>query len=69
LAVSCPPQPTGRREQDKQGWRDPAASGRRDAAVNRAATHNYSLLDKCEAGIAPHGTDWKSIRSGRADLS
>ena len=48
--------------------RDPIASGERDAAQNRAASHNYFLSDKFEAGIVLHGTEVKSIREGRANL-
>jgi SsrA-binding protein len=48
--------------------RDPVASGERDAAYNRAATHNYFLLDKFEAGVALRGTEVKSIREGKANL-
>jgi SsrA-binding protein len=36
--------------------------------VNRAASHNYFLLDKFEAGIALRGTEVKSIREGKANL-
>src|SRR5271157_2673614 len=53
---------------EKQPRRDPTAKGERDAAVNRAASHNYHLQDRFEAGIALHGTEVKSIRSGRANL-
>jgi SsrA-binding protein len=48
--------------------RDPVASGERDAAVNRAASHNYSLLEKFEAGIMLRGTEVKSVRSGLVNL-
>src|ERR1700734_4355701 len=48
--------------------REPVAAGDRDAAVNRAAGHNYFLLDKFEAGIALRGTEVKSIREGQANL-
>ncbi len=48
--------------------RDPVACGERDAAVNRAARHNYFLLDKFEAGVALRGTEVKSIREGKANL-
>ena len=48
--------------------RDPVASGERDAAQNRAAAHNYFLLDRYEAGIALRGTEVKSIREGKANL-
>ncbi|HEX3436096.1 MAG TPA: SsrA-binding protein SmpB [Pseudacidobacterium sp.] len=48
--------------------RDPVAAGARDAAQNRAAGHNYFLLDKFEAGVALRGTEVKSIREGKANL-
>jgi len=48
--------------------RDPVASGERDAAQNRAAGHNYFLLDRFEAGVALRGTEVKSIREGKANL-
>jgi SsrA-binding protein len=48
--------------------RDPVAAGARDAAVNRAASHNYFLLEKFEAGVALRGTEVKSIREGKANL-
>src|SRR6202142_2255095 len=60
--------PTGRPEKEKPPRRDPTASGQRDASVNRAASYNYFLLEKFEAGIALRGTEVKSIRSGRANL-
>lgn len=47
---------------------DPVASGQRDAAVNRAASHNYFLTDRFEAGVALRGTEVKAIREGRANL-
>ena len=48
--------------------RDPVASGQRDAAQNRAASHNYFLLERFEAGVALRGTEVKSIREGKANL-
>jgi len=48
--------------------RDPVATGQRDAAQNRAASHNYFLTDRYEAGVALRGTEVKSIREGRANL-
>ena len=48
--------------------RDPVASGQRDAAQNRAASHNYFFLEKFEAGVALRGTEVKSIREGKANL-
>jgi SsrA-binding protein len=52
----------------KETPRDPVASGQRDAAQNRAASHNYFLLEKFEAGVALRGTEVKSIRQGKANL-
>jgi SsrA-binding protein len=57
------PKPTARQKD-----RDPVAAGTRDAAQNRAASHNYSLSDRYEAGIALRGTEVKSIREGKANL-
>lgn len=53
---------------EKSPRRDPTASGQRDAAVNRIASHNYFLLEKFEAGISLTGTEVKSIRNGLANL-
>ncbi len=52
----------------KNTRRDPTAAGERDASVNRAASHNYFLLEKFEAGVVLTGTEVKSIRSGRVNL-
>jgi len=52
----------------KDPRRDPVASGERDAAQNRAASHNYFLTDKLEAGIALLGTEVKAVRAGRSQL-
>jgi SsrA-binding protein len=51
--------------------RKPAHAGDavvRDIAVNRAAGHNYQLLEKLETGIVLGGTEVKSIRGGRVNL-
>ena len=48
--------------------RDPVASGERDASVNRAASHDFFLLERYETGIALRGTEVKSIRAGQANL-
>jgi SsrA-binding protein len=62
-SVSTNPNP-----KPKNPRRDPVASGERDATVNRAASHNYFLTDKFEAGIMLTGTEVKSIRRGLANL-
>jgi len=48
--------------------RDPVASGERDASYNRAASRNYFLTEKFEAGVSLRGTEVKSIREGKANL-
>src|SRR5437016_13806431 len=53
---------------EKSPRRDPTASGDRDAAINRIASHNYFLLEKFEAGVVLTGTEVKSIRGGLANL-
>ncbi len=53
---------------EKNPRRDPVAAGERDATQNRAASHNYFLLEKFEAGIVLTGSEVKSIRAGRANL-
>jgi SsrA-binding protein len=37
-------------------------------AQNRAASYNYHLLEKLEAGMVLLGTEVKSLRSGKANL-
>lgn len=38
-------------------------------AVNRKARHNYEITDTFEAGLVLTGTEIKSIRAGKANLS
>lgn len=62
------PTPTSTNTPQKVKPRQPVAAGDRDAAVNRAARHNYFLLETFEAGVALKGTEVKSIREGQANL-
>jgi SsrA-binding protein len=57
-----------RPEKERNPKRDPTASGERDVAQNRAAGHNYHLLEKFEAGMVLTGTEVKAIRGGRVAL-
>ena len=41
---------------------------RKDVAVNRAAYHNYEIIEKFEAGMVLTGTEIKSARDGRINL-
>jgi SsrA-binding protein len=43
-------------------------TGIKIVATNRKATHDYSVEDRFEAGIALLGTEIKSIRAGQANL-
>ena len=38
-------------------------------ATNRKAFHDYHILEKIEAGLALRGTEVKSLREGRANLT
>jgi SsrA-binding protein len=44
------------------------ALGEQVVAQNRAASYNYHLLEKMEAGMALTGTEVKSLRAGKANL-
>lgn len=37
-------------------------------AQNRAASYNYHLLEKFEAGLVLHGTEVKALREGKANI-
>src|ERR1700746_25817 len=51
----------------KQG-RDTNKKGETIVAQNRAATYNYHLLEKMEAGLVLHGTEVKALREGKANI-
>ncbi len=44
------------------------ADGEQVVAQNRAASYNYHLLEKLEAGMALVGTEVKALRQGKANL-
>jgi SsrA-binding protein len=44
------------------------SSGEKEILVNRAAYHEYHILDKYEAGAVLQGTEVKSVMSGRIQL-
>jgi SsrA-binding protein len=58
--VVKPPKKPVKKERD--------AFGERVVAQNRAASYNYHLLDKLEAGIVLAGTEVKALRAGQASL-
>ncbi|MEI8242112.1 MAG: SsrA-binding protein SmpB [bacterium] len=45
------------------------ARGGKNLTVNRKASHDYSILEKIEAGIELLGTEVKVIRNGEAGLA
>jgi SsrA-binding protein len=44
------------------------SSGEKEILVNRAAFHEYHILDKYEAGVVLQGTEVKSVMNGRIQL-
>jgi SsrA-binding protein len=44
------------------------AAGEHAVATNRRARHEYSILDRYEAGLVLAGTEVKSLRDGKATL-
>ena len=46
----------------------PEKSGERIVTQNRAASYNYHILEKHEAGLVLHGTEVKSLREGKANI-
>lgn len=44
-------------------------SGRKLITVNRRARHDYAISDTYEAGLVLTGTEVKSLRAGRANLT
>jgi SsrA-binding protein len=47
----------------------PRETGRKLIAQNRKARHDYEVLDTYECGIVLLGTEVKSLRAGRANLT
>ena len=54
---------------NKQAKRkDGKGEGEQIVAQNRAASYNYHLLERLEAGIVLHGTEVKALRQGKANI-
>ena len=47
----------------------PPSDQRQSIARNRAARHEYTILDSYEAGVVLTGTEVKSLREGRANIA
>src|SRR4029077_14194997 len=72
MATQRPPRPSGRSRSDRQHIAKPAteeAPAELVLADNRKARFNYAIDRKLEAGIALTGTEIKSVRAGRTNLS
>src|SRR6184192_407556 len=52
----------------KQQGRDTNKKGEQIVAQNRAASYNYHLLERMEAGLVLHGTEVKALREGKANI-
>jgi SsrA-binding protein len=46
----------------------PEKTGEQIVAQNRAASYNYHILEKHEAGLVLHGTEVKALRQGKANI-
>ena len=44
-------------------------SGEQLVTTNRKARHDYTIFDTCEAGLVLKGTEVKSLRQGKANLT
>ncbi len=49
-------------------WAPVVAEGEKTIANNRAAFHEYFILDKIEAGLELLGTEVKSLRAGKVNI-
>ena len=56
------------RKSVKTGKKDAKDSAEKIVAQNRAASYNYHILEKMEAGIVLHGTEVKALREGKANI-
>jgi SsrA-binding protein len=56
------PKPPEKPEKSKEKEKDQIV------AQNRAASYNYHLLERLEAGMVLHGTEVKALREGKANI-
>src|SRR5437879_1116585 len=66
---SRPPIPTRGRGGDRGGAAKPAGPPERTYATNRRARYEYAIIETLEVGVALTGTEIKSIRAGRCNLT
>jgi SsrA-binding protein len=48
--------------------KDAKAATDKIVAQNRAASYNYHIIEKMEAGLILHGTEVKALREGKANI-
>lgn len=61
------PKPTSQAKPSKKKKKYAAPTGK-TIAENRKARHNFELLEKLECGIVLHGSEVKSLRTGKLSL-
>jgi SsrA-binding protein len=61
-------QPGKGAQRGTQKSKDSKESGEKIVAQNRAASYNYHILEKMEAGLILHGTEVKALREGKANI-
>ena len=55
-------------QKDPQKSKDSKEPREKIVAQNRAASYNYHILEKMEAGLVLHGTEVKALREGKANI-
>jgi SsrA-binding protein len=60
--------PNKKPEKRPQRAKDAKAARDKIVAQNRAASYNYHILEKMEAGLILHGTEVKALREGKANI-
>ncbi len=56
------------KKQDKDKGKGAQEKREKIVAQNRAASYNYHILEKLEAGLVLHGTEVKALREGKANI-
>jgi len=67
LGYDGKPSHLGGKPAKKKKRKDPPAG--KTIAENRKARHNYELMEKLECGVVLHGSEVKSMRSGKLSLA
>ena len=60
--------PTSKPGKAPQKSKDAKEPREKIVAQNRAASYNYHILEKMEAGLVLHGTEVKALREGTANI-